>query len=132
MGKACYRGLLDWRDDEDMSESRHNKNLRELFSLYPLGCESFGAEWLRRWEEGIDSLLRQPAKIEVFDEYGPNGWYEIRVYDMPLLDGKIELGSKINSIAHALIAAIHEWSVFQTPVRVSLLNGTIIREYGKP
>lgn len=24
-------------------------NLREYFSKYPLGCDSFGAEWLRRW-----------------------------------------------------------------------------------
>ena len=24
-------------------------NLREYFSKYPLGCDSFGVEWLRRW-----------------------------------------------------------------------------------
>ncbi len=32
-------------------------NLRELFGKYPLGCESFGAEWLRRWNG--------PAKLRV-------------------------------------------------------------------
>ena len=38
-------------------------NLRELFSKWPLGCESFGAEWLAKWE-ALGRLLRAPGLLQ--------------------------------------------------------------------
>jgi hypothetical protein len=105
-------------------------NLRELFSIYhfgfdnfgrwcdhhramhtkhPLGCEEFGAGWLRRWGE-IGRLLQSPARMETF------------------IDGKWHV-----STAHGLA---YEW--FDRPRfahsrlwshRLVLLDGTIIREW---
>jgi hypothetical protein len=89
-------------------------NLRELFSKYPLGCESFGAEWLRRWE-AIGRLLDAPARVEVFCP--PRGeWYAA---DM---DPEISCGAAIVDVA----SIIHKK---RRRVRVALLDGAIVREW---
>jgi hypothetical protein len=91
-----------------------NMNLRELFTLYPLGCESFGAQWLLLWED-LGRLLEKLARVEYFDEFGNDGWY-------PALHAT-------PNVARALIWCIDEWKRHQNRCRIVLLDGTIIREW---
>jgi hypothetical protein len=88
------------------------KNLRERFTLYPLGCESFGAEWLRRWE-ALGELLQKPARFEVRSAHGR--WRDGYGNEWPLVD--------------ALHFAITAWQWQHSPRRVVLLDGTIVYEW---
>jgi len=92
------------------------KNLRELFSLYPLDCESFGAEWLRRWE-AVGRLLRRRAEMR------------------ELIKGKwcvsLFIGYRLTTVSDYLVKA-HELNKSEgCGLRVILLDGTIVREWGQ-
>lgn len=100
-----------------MSESRHNKNLRELFSLYPLECESFGAEWLRRWE-AIGKLLDSPCVVQEQDQ-----------------GGKWLGGEYWSNTGQAIIATAEEFAYYADTIsppayRVVSGNGAILKEWG--
>lgn len=102
-----------------------NMNLRELFSKYPLDCASFGAEWLRRWE-AVGRLLDAPARMSIFSQKndGRTRW------------GKRSEGSG-GPLADMLQLAILPGQTAPRPlikqhkkVRIILLDGTIVREWG--
>ena len=92
------------------------KNLRELFTLYPLGCESFGAEWLRRWE-ALGELLQKQVQIDFFVAEAPS-----RTYWAPLF-GTINPAT----VAECIIAAATDWTGASR--RVVLMDGTIVKEW---
>ena len=88
-------------------------NLRELFSRYPLGCESFGAEWLRRWNE-VGRLLDAPVNLQFYhggcDFYGPP--LHFRRLHEALADMRVRITAPN-----------------QRRVRIILLDGTVVREW---
>lgn len=88
---------------------------KELFKKHPLGCKSFGAEWLRRWE-ALGRLLWAPARIYV---HCPprDAWYPA---DM---DPDI-------TCSQALSIAISQLAKKRRGVRVVLLDGAIVKEWG--
>jgi hypothetical protein len=95
-------------------------NLRELFSKYPLGCESFGAEWLRRWK-AVGLLLEQRCVAE-FWSYPDNRWVE---FDW----------SRTDIVNNALVELAEKYGADPSDswgqrFRVSLLDGTIVKEWG--
>lgn len=111
------------------------KNLRELFTLYPFGfrdfgpwvdhhkamhkrhlleCAEFDAEWLHRWSE-IGRLLQAPAHVRVIVK--PTGRW-----------GVVDWGHKIN-VMEAL-DIINDLDRTDMGVRLTLINGTIVREWG--
>jgi hypothetical protein len=89
-------------------------NYRELYTKYPLGREQFDGEWVRLWNE-LGRLLEAPARGSY---YSPTymEWFEI---DIP------------TTVAQALRNAIDLRN--NTPlkmVRVTLLDGTMVKEWG--
>jgi hypothetical protein len=109
-------------------------NLRELFSLYhngfdnfprwcdhhramhtkhPLGCEEFGAEWLRRWH--LVGVLLNLAAATWHCPPHDNKWRR-----MPE-SGKITVAQAIEYFA--------EYDGNHVRSKVTLLNGIIIREW---
>ncbi len=86
-------------------------NLREYFSRYPLGCESFGAEWLRRWE-ALGRLLSLVARLEWRFTRGKwHRWEIATVAELLQFDHRTEMRK----------------DEFR---RIVLLDGTVIREWG--
>jgi hypothetical protein len=90
-------------------------NLRELFSNYPLGCESFGAEWLRRWE-AVGRLLRTDGRME-FCERGI--WREMA-----------GVSRTVGPSVGCLLASGMHLRRGSLPLRIVLLDGTIVKEWG--
>lgn len=92
-------------------------NLRELFSKYPLGCESFNAEWLRRWSE-VGRLLDARAQIGV--KQGGTLWYEY--YELHKRHGQ--------TVAHC-IAHVNERTRIDPALRfrIALPDGIIVKEW---
>ena len=95
-----------------MSESRHNKNLRELFSLYPLGCESFGAQWLRRWE-AIGKLLDSRCIIQ--SRHGREKWHDKETW---------------SNVGRAIVA-VSEWSMWPCAERYRISYRIVLRDHGR-
>ena len=85
-------------------------NLRELFSKYPLGCESFSAEWLRRWHE-VGRLLDAKGVRECQLE-ASGAWY----------------AADHGSVAQLL----RQGTMYDKRLarRIVLLDGTIVKEWG--
>jgi hypothetical protein len=90
-------------------------NLRTMFKRHQLGCKRFGKEWLRRWD-ALGKLLQKPSRVEFYDEFGDAGWHE-------MLYG-------IEPAWEALCIAIEEVQRYQNRVRVVLLDGTVVKEWG--
>ena len=94
-------------------------NLRQLVTLHPLGCDHFGAEWLDLWL-ALGRLLRRPARLEY---YGDACEWENEPIDV------------WRDVAACLIEAAERISEPENVrgferVRVVLLTGTVIREWG--
>jgi hypothetical protein len=85
-------------------------NLRELFSKYPLGCESFGAEWLRRWEV-VGRLLDAPAELQCQAHVSKRWWLMKRGSVAELLTSGTPVNRHLNR-------------------HICLLDGTIVKEWG--
>ncbi len=90
-------------------------NLRELFSNYPLGCESFGGEWIRRWE-AVGRLLEMPGRSWV---RFPTGWFY-------LVNGMV--GDLLAVTIRAQERRSHKGAL---GYRIALLDGTVVREWGE-
>lgn len=109
-------------------------NLRELFTLHPYGFDNFGAwvdhhremhrrhpldvpefgaEWLRRWE-AVGRLLEAPAQIQ---EY-PGGCI--------FFGGPLRFSTLHEALADMRIRIT---APNQRRVRVTLLDGTVVREW---
>lgn len=91
-------------------------NLRELFSNYPLDCESFNAEWLRRWSE-VGRLLEARASIRCAFHHG----WEYREFE-----GSV--GACVEHVIQKMPFAYREREPLHT--QIVLLDGTIVREWG--
>jgi hypothetical protein len=88
-------------------------NLREIFSKYPLDCESFNAEWQHRWSE-VGRLLEFRAQIE--------HWLPWREEWLRMADGPMT--------AADCLAYCAEYDGQMVRCRVVLLDGTVVKEWG--
>lgn len=108
------------------------KNLRELFTIYPFGFDTFGAwldhhremhrrhpldvpefgaEWLQKWE-ALGKLLNTQVRVGCKSGSDPTQWIECRLNW---------------TFAQALLW-LHERQIVG-PHRITLLDGTIVKEW---
>jgi len=98
--------------------AERNMTLPDLYTLHPLGCDHFGAEWLDLWL-ALGRLLRKPARLEYYgdaSEWEPD----------PICDSL--------DVASCLIEAVERLGEPENVrgferIRVVLLTGTVIREW---
>ena len=117
------------------------KNLRELFNLYhagfqdfgpwldhhremhrrhPLDVPEFGAEWLRRWE-AVGNTLQRPSQIQFKGDAGEweqselhRAWIRLEVALIDCIE-RHKQPENVRGYAY---------------MRIVLLDGTIVREWG--
>ena len=97
---------------------------REMHRRHPLECVEFGVEWLRRWEV-VGRLLNAQGKMW----YGTEGWPDKRVAWVLWITG----GGEFYSIADCIELA-EKMRMSRSGLqymRIALLDGTIIREWGQ-
>jgi hypothetical protein len=97
-------------------------NLREYFTRYPLGCESYGAQWLELWA-ALGRVLEMPAQMW----YGTESWPEKRVTWVQWM-GFVER----HTVADCLETADktrRSRSGLQF-ARIALLDGSVVKEWG--
>lgn len=89
-------------------------NLRQLYSLHPLGCDHFGAQWLELWL-ALGRLLRMPARVEYHQGGAWRSWPGMDRVHGPSVGGFLlfDFGAHYRGIE----------------IRVVLLTGTVIREW---
>jgi hypothetical protein len=88
-------------------------NLREYFTRYPLGCESFGGEWLELWA-ALGRVLEMPGTAWV---RFPTGWFY-------LARGRV--GDLLVATMHAKDKRLHKGAL---GYRVTI-DGTVVKEWG--
>ena len=101
---AGFQDFVPWLDHHIEMHRRH-----------PLECAEFGAEWLRRWE-AVGRLFHQRAEMR------------------ELIKGKwcvsLFIGHRLTTVSDYIVKAQELHNAEGCGLRVILLDGTIIREWG--
>jgi hypothetical protein len=84
--------------------------VQAMWDKHPLGCDSFGEEWLQKWE-ALGRLLEKPARAR-FCSHVKREWFGI------------DTGTVAEMLA--LTAHVNRHLVR----RVELFDGTIVHEWG--
>ena len=82
----------------------------EMYAKHPLGCESFGAEWLELWAS-LGELLGMPGELQC-QAHVSRHWWLMRSDNVGRL---LALGAPVNTHLNR---------------RIALLDGTIVKEWG--
>lgn len=91
---------------------------KTMHAKHPLGCAEFGAEWSRRWE-AVGRLLDAPARIGV--RQGSTDTFER--YRLKTGHGT----TVAHCVEHVVLRLQFDPRLY---LRIELLDGTIVKEWG--
>ena len=92
-----------------------------MFAKYPLECAEFGEEWLRRWE-AVWQLLNARGNLESLIHHDPT-------HPSPDTGPRWVVIAPNIRIGRALCEIVETHNEFVRPIRIVLLDGTIIKEW---